>query len=116
MSSAASNPIWDRFFAGRAMLPGKVFDDPRSVKFRKQLGMHSLLQETKPSSIPPAGLVERRGTGMRHHVLWLKDEGDALRESTLYRSPTRAARRTLFAENSIKRYLNRVHAAIKRIR
>lgn len=113
---STSNPIWDRFFSGRAMLPGKVFDDPRSVQFRKQMGMHSLLRCTKPSSIPPADLVERRGIAMRHHVFWLRNEDNALRESTLYRSPTRAVRRTLFAENSIKTYLNRVHAAIKKIK
>lgn len=111
-----NNPIYDRYFAGRPMLAGKVFDDPRSVQFRKQLIMNTWLRETKPSSVPTAGLVERQGTAMTHHVLWLKHEGDALRDSSTYLSPTRAARRTLLAENAVKRYLNGVHAVVKRLK
>lgn len=117
MSAAGSdNPIYEKFFKDRSLLSGKVFDDPRSVQFRKQLTTVTWLRETKPSSIPKASMIERRGTNMVHHVLWLKSEGNALRESLTYRSPHGAVRRVASAENSIRKYLNRVHAAVKRLK
>lgn len=110
----AANPILEHL-GSRAMLGGKVFDDARSVRFRKQLLLNSWLRETKPSSVPTAGLVERRGTAMAFHVLWLKGEGTALRESTVYRSPGRAGRKALGAENAIRRYLNQLHGCLRRL-
>lgn len=115
-ASVHANPIWDRHFAGRATLAGKVFDEPRSVQFRKQLLMNSWLRETKPSSVPTAAQVERRGATMTHHVLWMHNEGNALRESIIYQSPTRAAQKTRSAENAIRRYLNQVHSVVKRLK
>lgn len=110
------NPIYVEFFRDRAMLSGKAFDDYRSVQFRKQLLALTWLRETKPSSLPTAGMIERLGTGMNHHLLWLKNEGTALRESQTYRSPLRAVSRTRRSENAIKAYLNTVHSAIKRLK
>jgi hypothetical protein len=110
------NPIYAEFFKGRALLSGKVFDDPRSISFRKHLQTNSMLLETKPSSLPKASMVERRGTTMTHHVLWMRNEGSAVRESSTYRSPLRAVSRTRKTENAIRKYLNGVHLMIKRLR
>lgn len=115
-SKTTSNPIYEQFFKGRAALSGKVFDEPRSVQFRKQLATNGWLRETKPSSIPTAGQIERRGHRMTHHVLWLREEADALRNSLTYRDPLRAGQRTLAAENGIKRYLNQVHTIVRRLK
>lgn len=110
------NPIYNEFFKGRALLSGKVFDDPRSIQFRKQLQTNTILLETKPTSIPKAAMIERKGSTMTHHVLWMQNEGTALRESSTYRSPMRAVARTRKTEDAIRRYLNNVHSMMKRLR
>jgi len=112
--ASSPNPIYDQYFEGRAMLAGKVFDNPRSVQFRKHLIMNTWLQETKPSSIPSSKSVERRGTCMNFHVLWLQNEGNALRESALYRQ--RAQRKMQAADAIIKSYLNKVNSVLNKLR
>ena len=109
------NPIYERYFSNAHLLASTVYDNPRSILFRKHLAMWQLLDGTKPSSMPTAELVERTGSRAVHHVLWLKDEGASLRGSISYREGKRGAPRTLRAEAFVRQHLNRLHRALGRL-
>ena len=51
---------------------------------------------------------------MNFHVLWLQNEGNALRESALYRQ--RAQRKMQAADAIIKSYLNKVNSVLNKLR
>ncbi|PJF18578.1 hypothetical protein PSACC_01603 [Paramicrosporidium saccamoebae] len=110
-----TNPIFERYFQRAAMLTSKTFDAPRSCIFRKHHAMWSALGDAKPSSVPTAELVERVGDRACHHVLWLKDDGVALRDSTSYRDGKRGGLYTRRNELAVKDYMNRVHKVMSRL-
>ena len=110
------NPIFERYFRNAAMLTSKTFDSPRSVLFRKQLAMWTLLSDAKPSSVPNAAMVERVGDRAVHHVIWLKDDGVAVRESSFYLRPRKAREYIRKNETAVREYLGRVHRALGKLR
>lgn len=109
------NPIFDRFFSNAYLITTQTFDDLRSVIFRKHKAMWDHLAEAKPSSVPTADLVERTGNQAVHHVLWMQDEGQALRDSISYRDGRRGAVRTRRNEMAVREYLNRLYRALSRL-
>lgn len=113
---AGDNPIFDRFFKHAHIITTQTFDDARSVIFRKHKAMWDYLVDAKPSSVPTAELVERTGSRAVHHVLWLQDEGSALRESISYRDGRRGAGWTRRNEEAVRDYLNRLYRALSRLR
>ena len=115
-STYEENPIYRQYFANSAFITSKTFDNPRSVLFRKHLALWRLLSDTKPSSVPTAALVERSGDNCLHHVLWLRDEGLALRESSSWREGRRGAAWTAKNERSVRDYLNRIYKTMAGLR
>ena len=110
------NPIYERYFRDAAFVTSKANDDARSVLFRKHQAMWNMLADCKPSSIPQAALVERAGATALHHVLWLKEEGSALRDSLSWREGRRGARWTQRAERRVREHMGKVYRSLVTMR
>lgn len=111
----SGNPIL-RYFDKVRTLPGRVFDDPRAIRFRKILQTTSFLTQYRLSSIPTAGLYERIGSDSIAHVLWLQNEGAAVRGSSTYQDKRRAVARTAVSERGTRVYLNRLHRVLSKLK
>lgn len=110
------NPIYERYFRDAAFVTSKANDDARSVLFRKHQMMWNMLADCKPSSIPQAALVERTGATALHHVLWLREEGTALRDSLSWREGRRGALWTRRAERQVHEHMSRVYRSLASLR
>lgn len=111
-----ANPIYERYFCDAAFVTSKTNDDARSVLFRKHQAMWNLLADCKPSSIPQVSLVERTGAAALHHVLWLREEGAALRDSLSWREGRRGALWTQRAERQVRAHMSRVYRSLASLR
>lgn len=111
-----ANPIYERYFCDAAFVTSKANDDARSVLFRKHQTMWNMLADCKPSSIPQAALVERAGAIALHHVLWLREEGPALRDSLSWREGRRGARWTQRAERRVREHMSKVYRSLASLR
>ena len=107
--------IYEKYFEKNYMVSSKTFDNSTSILFRKNQAMTTLLSTTKPSSHPTYPLTERSHSTLRHHVLWLPDEGNSLRGSSSYRGGLRARRRTEALEGRVGVYFGRVSNVMQRL-
>lgn len=110
------NPIFKRHFLKGGMLSSQGFDGNLSSLFKKQLIFSNLISGAKPSSMTRATTSERIGDKTIHHVLWLFDEKDGLRDSISYKELRRAPKNTLRTEKYVKDHLENLYKSLARLR